>query len=59
MQDFMNVLAMHERAFKHDALETTRAMTTDATTPEEVGELFDIVAYDKCELIKTSTEIIF
>ncbi|KAG5669539.1 hypothetical protein PVAND_017426 [Polypedilum vanderplanki] len=47
MQDYFNIFAMQDRAFNHDATENTRAMTTDATTSEEVGLLFDIVAYDK------------
>lgn len=36
-------------AFESDALETTRAMTTDAGSPAEITALFDRVAYDKCK----------
>ena len=49
MIDFMNVLAVQTTAFRVDARATTRAMTTEATTPTEIGNLFDSIAYDKCE----------
>lgn len=34
-----------------DALDTTRAMTADAQSPDEISDLFDDIAYEKCELI--------
>jgi aminopeptidase N len=49
MMDFMNVISMHEPAFKVDAKNTTRAMFTNVLRPDEIGALFDTVAYDKCE----------
>lgn len=50
MLDFMNVLAVQSTAFRVDARATTRAMTKDANTVAEIGNLFDSIAYDKCEL---------
>jgi puromycin-sensitive aminopeptidase len=34
-------------AFNTDALGTTRALRANATTPAEIGELFDAIAYEK------------
>ena len=49
MIDFMNILAVQGSAFRVDARETARAMTTEANTITEIGNLFDTIAYDKCE----------
>lgn len=49
MKHFMNIYAMQNSAFRVDARTTTRAMTTMAYTPEDVGNLFDTIAYDKCK----------
>jgi len=49
MIDFMNILAVQSTAFRVDARNTTRAMTTEANTITEIGNLFDSIAYDKCE----------
>jgi aminopeptidase N len=48
MQDYFNVQKV-QNAFRSDALETTRAMWTNAETPSEIGGLFDNIAYDKCK----------
>ncbi|KAL7036535.1 hypothetical protein ACKWTF_008841 [Chironomus riparius] len=47
MQDFMNIQTVQGTAFISDARNTTRAMTSSATTPFEIGSLFDSIAYDK------------
>lgn len=36
-------------AMVSDSLETTRPMTFDAGTPEEIDALFDNIAYEKCK----------
>ncbi|KAG5680753.1 hypothetical protein PVAND_010240 [Polypedilum vanderplanki] len=64
MYDFMNVLSMQSTAFSVDGRNTTRAMTTDARTPQEIDALFDSIAYDKSGnvlrmFMNTVTESIF
>jgi aminopeptidase N len=50
MYDFMTVLSKQATAFVVDGRNTTRAMTTDASTPAQIDALFDSIAYDKCEI---------
>lgn len=35
-----------------DALDTTRAMTTDAQSPAQISDLFDDIAYEKCKSLQ-------
>jgi aminopeptidase N len=37
----------NEKAMALDSLETTRPIRTRASTPDEIGELFDAIAYEK------------
>ncbi len=37
----------NQKAMALDSLETTRAIRTSASTPDEIGELFDAIAYEK------------
>lgn len=53
MKDFMNILAVQGNIFRIDSRLSTRAMSTFALTADEVGNLFDSIAYDKCEKIAT------
>lgn len=50
MRDYFNIEKV-QNALKVDALETTRAMFSDAETPSGISNLFDRVAYDKCKPI--------
>ena len=50
MRDYFNIQKV-QNALKVDALETTRAMFSNAETPSGISNLFDRVAYDKCKLI--------
>ena len=49
MQDYMNIITVQNTAFITDARNTSRAMTSSASTPYEIGSMFDPIAYDKCE----------
>lgn len=48
MRDYFNVQKV-QNALRVDALETTRAMLSNAETPAGISGLFDRIAYDKCE----------
>lgn len=50
LMDFMNIITVQGSSFIIDAVNTTRAMTSDALTTQEISGLFDSVAYDKCKL---------
>ena len=49
-KDYMNTFAMQGNSFRVDSRLSARAMTTFALTPDEVGRLFDTIAYDKCKM---------
>ena len=49
MNHYMNILSVQGSAFIADARNTTRAMTSDGLTPQEISNLFDTIAYDKCK----------
>lgn len=51
MMDYFNVQKV-QNTLLVDALETTRAMLTNADTPSGISSLFDRVAYDKCKWLK-------
>jgi aminopeptidase N len=48
IEDYFNVNVL-QNALRSDALETTRAMWTNAETPSGISGLFDNIAYDKCK----------
>lgn len=41
------VIKSHQYAFESDSTTSTRAMTSDASTPTEIRATFDTVIYDK------------
>jgi hypothetical protein len=47
MEDFMNILTMQDGAFEYDAKETARAMTLEATTPDDIEKLFENAVFEK------------
>lgn len=48
MRDYFNIQKL-QNALKVDALDSTRAMWSNAETPSGISNLFDRIAYDKCE----------
>ena len=56
MQDYFNVQKL-QNALKVDALETTRAILSDAETPAGISGLFDRIAYDKCKSCDVINEL--
>lgn len=45
-----------QRALNLDALQSTRAIRTEADTPEEINELFDAIAYEKSAAVLRMVE---
>jgi aminopeptidase N len=42
-----NIRKTHE-AFRVDSFASTRPMTNEVSTPDEISDQFDDIAYDKC-----------
>lgn len=47
IRDFFNTRTIQYYAFRSDSEESTRPMTTDLTTIDEIKAAFDDIAYDK------------
>jgi hypothetical protein len=58
MKDHFNIQKV-QNALKADSLQSTRAMFSNAETPQGISGLFDRVAYDKCRSMSSKNRARF